>query len=263
VVNTVLTRTGSKTAFITTKGNRDVLHIAGGSWGKTLNISWDQFRHIGMIDKPEPLVPKSLVREIDERIDYSGDVIVPLNKDQVEEVLNDLIKEEIDSVAVSLLWSFINPAHEREIKALALKKNPDMFVSLSSDIAPYIGEYVRSSTTMFNAYTSQAFKKYIQTLVSGLRELGFALPILVMQSSGGCEPAELVQETPVYTVGSGPVGGLIGSQYLGDLLGHRNIVCTDMGGTSFEVGLIVDGPPVATTESFVERFQHIPLQMLM
>jgi N-methylhydantoinase A len=254
VVNTVLTRSGSKNALFTTKGNRDVLHIAGGSWGKTLNIGWDEFRHIGMIDKPEPLIPKSLIKEIDERIDYSGEVIVPLDREESARALRELVQEGINSIAVSFLWSFRNPSHERSFKEIALGIKPDMEVSLSSDIAPYIGEYVRTCTTTFNAYTVHAFKKYVRTLVSDLRALGYSMPVLVMESTGGCEPASLVQETPVYTVGSGPVGGLIGSQHLGNLLGYKQLVCTDMGGTSFEVGLIVDGSPVTKTESFVERF---------
>ena len=254
VVNTMITRKGAKAGLIATRGCRDVLFIAGGAWAKTIGISWDEFRHFGMLDKPEPLIPKTLVKEIDERVDYKGDILIPLNKAQVEEVVEGLINEGVESIAVCLLWSCKNPAHEQEVRDIILKKKSDMEVTLSSVMSPIVGEFMRTSTAVSNAYTITTFRRYITTLESELHRMGYRYPLLVMESSGGSSTAELIKNRPVFTVGSGPIGGIIGSDFIGGMIGYENIITTDMGGTSFDASLIVGGEPLMKEASRVERF---------
>jgi N-methylhydantoinase A len=195
-------------------------------------------------DKPAPLVPRDLVREVTERVDHKGSVVVPLDTAGVRTAISELLDRGIEALAVSLLWSFRNPAHEREIERIARDLAPDMYVGLSSTLSPRIREYSRSVTTIMSTQVAPRLRAYLDPLSESLAELGFTGALLVMQGSGGAVTAAAAPGQAITTVGSVLTGGVVGCVRVGSLLGHRNVISTDMGGTTFLAGLVVDGEPV-------------------
>jgi N-methylhydantoinase A len=253
-LNAIITRRGAKVGVLTTRGHRDALFFMR-STGRTAGLSITEVYDYPRTGKPEPIVPKYLIGEIDERIDYKGAVVVALNEDTARETIRRLVDQGVEAIAVNLLWCFQNPAHERRLRELVEEIAPGMPVAVASEIVPKSGEYERGATTVMNAYTVPLVSRYVNRLGAGLRERGLASPLLVMQTSGGVLRADEVSNRPVYTLNSGPAGGVIGARYLGSHLGHRNIVCTDVGGTSFDVGLVVDGEPVTTPTVIVNQYR--------
>ena len=179
-VNAIIERKGVPTGLISTKGFRDVLEIAREKRYDHYDI---------LLELPEPLVPRPLRTEVSERLSNDGTVIVPLDPQEVEEVLGRLSGAGIKSIAVSLLHSFMNSAHEREIKALIERLHPDIATSISSEVVPEIREYERTSTTVANAYTKPIMKRYLRKLRDELDRLGYGAKVFVMLSSGGRPPA--------------------------------------------------------------------------
>jgi N-methylhydantoinase A len=195
---------------------------------------------------PAPLIVPGAVVEVNERVDASGKVVVELDIDAAAEAIGRMIADyELDAVAVALLWSFANPAHEQAL-AQAI---PDVFVSSSAEVSPRLGEYERTVATVLDSYVGPACSRYLSDLESRL-----ATPLLVMQSNGGVLPASAV--TPLGTIDSGPAGGLIGVGTLAGAYGHDRVVATDMGGTSFDVGLVVDGRPVVAEEKVIDQYTY-------
>jgi N-methylhydantoinase A len=253
-LNAIITRRGAKVGVLTTRGHRDALFFMR-STGRTAGLSITEVYDYPRTGKPEPIVPKYLIGEIDERIDYKGAVVVALNEDTARETIRRLVDQGVEAIAVNLLWCFQNPAHERRLRELVEEIAPGMPVAVASEIVPKSGEYERGATTVMNAYTVPLVSRYVNRLGAGLRDRGLASPLLVMQTSGGVLRADEVSNRPVYTLNSGPAGGVIGARYLGSHLGHRNIVCTDVGGTSFDVGLVVNGEPVTTPTVIVNQYR--------
>jgi N-methylhydantoinase A len=253
-LNAILTRRGAKVGVLTTRGHRDALFFMR-STGRTAGLSITEVYDYPRTGKPEPIVPKYLIGEIDERVDYKGAVVVALNEATARETIQRLVDEGVEAIAINLLWCFQNPSHEQRLRELVQEIAPDMPVAMASEIVPKSGEYERGATTVMNAYTVPLVSRYIDRLDAGLRDRELASPLLVMQTSGGVLRADEVVHRPVYTLNSGPAGGVIGARYLGSHLGHRNIVCTDVGGTSFDVGLVVDGEPVTTPTVIVNQYR--------
>jgi len=237
--NTVLERTGGDVGLITTKGHRDALHI-GRTTTRTTGLSEFEEQHYASQSKPEPLVPKEQIAELDGRIDYKGAEIVELDDDQAREAVEDLAGE-VDSLAVNLLWSFENPDHERRVAEIADEVAPDLPTYLSHEVTARLGEYERGATTAVNAYTAPVLEAYVDRLVDELEGRGLDAPVYLMKSTGGAMPVGDASTEAVATIMSGPTGGVIGSEFLGEQIDSENLICTDVGGTSFDVGLVIDG----------------------
>ena len=251
--NAMITGAGAKVGFITTAGHRDMLpmmRIIGRSAGQ----SETELKQYSYTDKPKPIVPKQLIREVHERVGYKGREVVPLNEDSARVAVQELVDEGVEAIAVCLLWSFLNPSHEQRVREIVEEIAPGMHVSISSDIAPAIHEYERSATTVVNAHLAPVLTDYLVDLERGLSERRLSSPLYVMQSLGGVMRTGDAERRSVNTLGSGPAGGVVASRFLGDMLGHKNIICADVGGTSFDVGLVVDGDPVVTTTSVINGY---------
>lgn len=240
--NALLTRSGSKTGVITTRGHEDAL-IIGRTVQKVAGLSEGEITYLVHLDKADPLVPRPLIKGVTERVDYKGAVIVPLNEGDVQRAVRELVQEGCEAIAVSLLWSFLHPAHEKRVRELIHAAYPNVFLSLSHELAPVIKEYERTATTAINAYLGQVTGKYLESLVARLKANGFQHEPVIMQSSGGVVPVAQAQERAVSLLSSGPAGGVMGAVALGQVVGHRDLITTDVGGTSFDVGLVVDGEP--------------------
>jgi N-methylhydantoinase A len=251
--NMVVENEGAELGVLTTIGQRDVLHVMGGARGKTAGMHEADIKHSAMLDKPEPLAPKRRIREVRERIDYAGRVVVALNEKDVVREVDELVAEGIEALAVCFLWSFRNAAHEQRVAELVAERHPQLAVSLSSTVAPRIGEYPRFATTALNAMCAPRFRRYYARLVETLRERGLKAAPLVMQATGGVATPAEAEAKPVLTIGSGPVGGVVGCQVLSAKHGFKSVITADMGGTSFDVGLVRDGAPLRVSEMTAGR----------
>ncbi len=197
--------------------------------------------HFYALTKPDPLVPRRLIGEVKERVDYKGTVVVELDLDEAAAVVDRLVAEGVTSVAVSLLWSIANDSHERALEELIQSRHPGLFVSLSSEVAPYLGEYERTITTIFNAYIGPTISSYLSNLSNSLAAKGLHNAPLIMQAYGGVLDSDACVRRGVGLVESGPAAGVVGGQYFCDKIDEPNILVTDMGGTTFKVGLVRDG----------------------
>lgn len=255
--NAFIERKGALTGLLTTRGFEDTLRIqrAMSGW---VGLPIHEISHFSKRHPPTPIVPQALTIGIAERVDYKGMVIVPLDEEQARGAIQTLIDQGVESVAISLLWSFRNPAHERRLAELVREMAPEIFVTISSELVPIIGEYERTSTTAINAYLGPVIHRYINGLERAVRDHGFGGPISIMESGGGVLPASEAAFQAANLLTSGPAGGVLASQKLGDLLGYQNVLTADMGGTSFDVGLIVDGLPLLETVREEGRY-HVAL----
>ena len=257
VDNTLLERKGARTGLITTAGFEDTLLVTRGAYGRWSGLSEEGLKHPVATDRPAPLVPYGLIRGVTERVDYKGAIIQELDEAEVAESVSYLIDEQqVESVAVALLWSFANPVHEQRIRSIINARNRAIHVSISSEIAPLPGEYERTSTTVINAYAGQVVSHYINNLQRLLGEFNYRGPVLVMQGYGGLLPAEHAAGRAVNMVECGPVAGVIGSKILGDGMGDENIIAADMGGTTFKVGIIQNGEIEYAREPLIDRFHY-------
>lgn len=231
-INTVIQRKGAKTGLITTHGFRDVYAIGRGSRPEAYNL---------LFEKAKPLVPRSLIAEVDERLNAKGDVLKPLNDSDVERAVDELVAKGVEAIAVVLLHAYANPAHEKRIGDIIKKRAPKVYVSLSHDILREFREYERSSTTVLNSYVGPIIGDYIGDLKNHLRQGGFNSHFLIMQSNGGTMSADSAIEKPVAMMESGPVAGVIGCARLGESLGYKDVISFDMGGTTAKSSLVEGG----------------------
>ena len=239
--NALIQRRGARVGLITTSGFEDTLFIGRGPVGRAGGLPQSQAMDFLHTEPPPPLVPKSRVRGVGERVVASGAVLAPLDDDEVRAAIAALVAAGTDSLAVCLLWSFRNPVHERRIREIAHAVAPGLPVSLSSEIAPRMGEFERTVTTVVNAFIGPVTERYLGSLQRRLGALGLTRPVQVMTSSGGVTLPEMVAHQAVGVVNSGPIGGLVAARHVGRLLGWDKVITGDMGGTSFDVGLIADG----------------------
>lgn len=244
-LNALLTGNGARTAVITTRGFADTLEI-GRMRRQSSGLNEVEFTDSHLRNRFPPLVPRNLVIEVDERIDANGAVIVPLDEDQARQAIAGL--KGIEAVAICTLFATVNPVHERRLREIAIAQLPDAFVSVSHEISPTVGEYARMSTTAANAALGPLAGRYLAKLETTLREAGMKVPVMMMTCSGGVMPTELIHDRPAFALFSGPAAGVMGSQVLGAKMGVNNILTTDIGGTSFDVGAIVGGRPVMRSE---------------
>lgn len=238
--------------FITTKGHRDSIYIMNVE-GRYLGRAPHELQNVLGQHKPPPLVPRHLAKEVTERIDRSGQVIVRLDEDEARRVVRECLAAGVTAIAVSLLWSFRNPAHEERLREIIAAEAPDVYVALSSDVSPRIREYARHATTIMSTQIGPGLRDYLNLLEQRLRTEGLTGPLLVMQSSGGAITAAEAPASAITTIGSVLTGGVVGALQLSRQLGHRNVMATDVGGTTFLAGLIVDGEPVRATQTIINQ----------
>lgn len=243
--------------FITTKGHRDSIYIMNVE-GRYLGGSPEELQNPLGQSKSHGLVRKRHALEVTERLDRDGRVVVPLNEDEVGAAVRSLIADGISAIAVSLLWSFRNPAHEQRIREIAHEIDPNLFVAISSEVSPRIREFARNATTIMSTQIGPGLRDYLGQLEGKLRDLRMTGPLLVMQSNGGAVAASEAPGNAISTVGSVLTGGVVGAVSLGHQLGHRNIIATDAGGTTFLAGLIVDGEPVRSSTTIIN---HHPINV--
>jgi len=229
--NAVLEHTGSPTGLITTSGFRDVLEIRRFRMPELYNLAWE---------KPAPLAPRRFRLEVRERIDYHGEVQVPLDEEGVAEAVDRLSAMGVESVAVCLLNSYANPRHERRVCEIIHQRHPHLLATISSDLIPVIKEYERTSETVVNAYVRPIVIHYMKSLEETIRGLGIQSPLLVMQSSGGMMSAETAMERPIYIIECGPAAGVVGGCFIAKKLGIPNVLTLDMGGTTAKASIIED-----------------------
>jgi N-methylhydantoinase A len=236
-----------KTALITTEGFRDVVEIGRQRRPELYNL---------FVEKPRVLIPRRLRFEVEERVGPEGRVLTPLNREQVEGLAKQLKGEDIRSVAVALLFSYMNGRHEREIEEILEKYLQDVYISLSSRIAPGYREYERTSTAVVNAVLMPIVSRYLDNIERGMHRLGFRAPLCVMQSDGGIGTKNVVSKKPVSMVESGPAAGVIASAFYGRALGIQSILSFDMGGTTAKAGAIQDATPEVVKEYEVAGEVH-------
>lgn len=242
-LNALLTGASARTAVITTQGFGDTLEI-GRMRRQTAGLTELEVCDWYLHNRYSPLASRDMVIELDERINARGEIVKALNDDKARQALMTLRDRQVQAVAVCTLWSCLNPAHEVRIKALVEEILPGAFITLSHEISPVVGEYARMCTTVANAVIGPIAGKYLNKLESTLRAAGMQVPILMMTSAGGVLPTQAISDRPAVAIFSGPAGGVMGSMATGEQRGHRNILAVDIGGTSFDVGVIVDGKPM-------------------
>ncbi|WP_016880964.1 MULTISPECIES: hydantoinase/oxoprolinase family protein [unclassified Rhodococcus (in: high G+C Gram-positive bacteria)] len=243
--------------FLTTKGHRDSIYIMNVE-GRYLGGSPEQLQNVMGQSKSHGLIPKKHALEVTERLDRDGNVVVALDEESARRSIRALLADGITAIAVSLLWSFRNPTHEQRIRELVHEIDPTVFVSLSSEVSPRIREFARNATTIMSTQIGPGLRDYLGSLESELRDRKLAGPLLVMQSNGGAVAAAEAPKNAISTVGSVLTGGVVGAVSLGKQLGHRNIIATDVGGTTFLVGLVVDGEPVRASSTIIN---HHPINV--
>jgi N-methylhydantoinase A len=236
--NAIIEGKMARTGFITTEGFRDLLEIARQVRPTLYDLQFEKCR---------PLVPRERCFGVPERLDARGNVLRPLAA-AVRLVAEALRREGVEAVAVCLLHAYVNPVHERHVGAILREVFPEAVVSLSSDVAPEFREYRRASTTVINAGIQPVMARYLRSLEARLREVDLPAELLVMQSSGGVFNAKTASEKPVFLVESGPAAGVMAAAYLGQTLGHADVISFDMGGTTSKAALIQDGQPRVTKD---------------
>lgn len=247
ITNALIERHGSKTALLTTAGHRDVLEI-----GTEMRYDTYDLR----MTLPEPLVPRPLRFDVRERLDASGQVLVPLSEDDVREAAHAAAEAGAEAIAISFLHSFRDSRHEHRAAALVREILPNASVAISSTVAPEIREYQRTSTTVANAYTQPISVRYFGRMIQGLRQEGYRQRLYVMLSSGSVATAESVQEFPIRVLESGPAGGVTATAFLGHELFQPRLIAFDMGGTTAKLSLLPQGQPIVTGEAEVARQQR-------
>ncbi len=241
--NALIERTGPRVGLIATAGQEDTIHVARSrSWadGMPLDVQIDRTR----ARRPDDLVPRSLRVGVRERVDCFGTVLMPLQTDDVLAAVDHLVRQGVRAIAVCLTWSFMNPTHERQVAEIVQREYPESTlgrcpVLLSSEVAPRLDEYRRSITTILSAFLAPDTEEHVIDLSDRLRSLGYRKPLLVTRNIGGV--ASPSRTTALHLLGSGPVAGLAGAARMADHYGLDRVITADMGGTSFDVGLVLDG----------------------
>ena len=249
--NALIERTGSSVGLLTTQGFRDVLEI-----GRVMRPMAGLYDIT--VDRPKPLVPRQLCLEAVERLDGAGSVVTALDEASVHAAADRFAAEGVEAVAICFLFAHLNPSHEERAAAILAGRLPGVPISLSSQISPEYREYERASTTVMNAYLAPVMRNYLQNLENKLMEGMGNARLAVIQANGGSTSVEAAKSRAVTTVNSGPAGGVVAAAYYGRLHGRKQVLSVDMGGTSFDIGLIEDGQSRVTTEG---DFQGLPVKI--
>ena len=250
--NAVFAFAGARTAVLTTRGFGDTLTIMRAT-GRVAGLSVMERHHYRTTEKPRLLADERDIFEIPERIDYRGRVVTQLDEEAVRETARAIRERDYEAVAVAFLFSHKNPAHEERVRDILGEEAPDLFLSLSSAVAPVIGEYERSATALFNAYVGRVMESYLERLERALADSGLGPKMFIVQSNGGLVAA--AQTIPVMTIESGPAVGVIGAAHLARELGRPDVIATDIGGTTSKVAVIQDGRWRYSRETVINQYQ--------
>ena len=249
-LNALLTRRGAKVALLTTENFRDIYTIQGNDRGEIFSIRWN---------KPEPLASLEDTFTVRERIAADGTVVTPLDASDLDALVEATRERGYEAIAICLLFGFRNPKHELEAEAYLAERLPGVSIAVSHRVSPEWREFDRTSATVMDGYLAPVVHRYLETLIG---ELQHRLPadqtLHVMESNGGVMSAASASRTPLQTLLSGPVGGAIGGRALAEKTGRNNLICVDMGGTSFDASLVIDGQPSSSTETVLEG---LPVQI--
>ena len=248
--NAIIERKGAKTALLTTRGFRDVLEMGR-------EQIYDM--HDLHARYPDPIVPRHLRAEVPERIDRDGRVLQKLDLEASATVLDHLVAQGVEAVAVSLLHAYNNPVNEQALKEQIEERHPGLSLSLSSEVAPVINEYERTSTTVADGYIKPSVTRYIRGVERDLADEGYAGRLLVMHSAGGVMDADASCERPVRMLESGPAAGALAAGFYSDLLGEPDLISLDMGGTTAKTCVIEDGKPSRTNTIEVARVHRFKI----
>jgi N-methylhydantoinase A len=244
--NAVLTRRGAKTAFVTTKGFRDVLNMRRGLRDR---------QYDGRYNPPPPIVKRRDIFTVEERIDWQGNVLTPLNEAEVRTLIDRIANDGYEAIGVSTIFSFLNPSNEKRLGEMLRSAFPEKYVSLSSEILPQVRVYERNSTVALNSYVGPILSTYIEQAQKTLLKAGFKGNLLIMQSNGGVMSPEMSRRFAVNTLLSGPAGGPVAGLFFGSIHGLGNLITVDMGGTSFDACLIRDGQPTITIDGEIGGYR--------
>ena len=240
-LNRLIEKKGPRLGLITTEGHEDVVLIGrGAQWIDGTRVA--ERRNLAFQKKPDPLIPRDRIVGVKERIDSRGNVIRPLDENDVREKVRYLVNRGARGFVVSLLWGFLNPVHEKRVKEIIRDEYKEFHIGhlpvvLAGQVVGKLGEYERTLAAILDAYLQRSMQIELSAMWDKLRDRGYKKPLLMIQSSGGI--AEVFRTSASRTFNSGPVSGLMGAHHVAKLLGHQNVVMTDMGGTSFDVGLVV------------------------
>ncbi len=250
--NTILEMKGAPSALLTTAGFKHVLEIGRHDIPRTANMySWV---------KPARPIPPERIFEIDERLDVSGEVLVPLAEEQVRDAIARIKQKGISAIGVCFLHSYANASHEQRTREIIEEVFPDAMISLSSEVLPIYREYERSLITMLNIYVMPSIVNYVSCLEKRLAEKAIDGRLLMMKSSGGVTGVDTVRRKPIHTALSGPAGGVVGASLIGELAGYKQLITLDIGGTSADICLIDGGTPSITTAGWVGEWPlHLPM----
>jgi N-methylhydantoinase A len=256
--NAVVENRGAKVGLITTAGHGDAILIMR-AFGRVAGLSPAETLRFSGTRKPDPIVPRALIREIPERVDSKGQIVVQLDEAAARQSIRELVGDGVEGIAISLLWSFRNPVHEHRVRALVLEEAPELFVTCSSDLVPLLGEYERTVATVMNCFVGPKTNAYLGRIEKRAEAEQLKSTLLLMQCNGGLTTVKDAQKSPLFLLQSGPCGGVVGSQFLGKLMGYENIIATDMGGTTFDVGIVHDGLPVRTSTTIANQYEfYVP-----
>src|SRR5436305_14920903 len=237
--NAILEHKGARVGLITTKGFRDVLEIRTSRMPKLYDLTWT---------KPAPLVERYLRKVVDERIDHCGHVDRALDPPDAARAVDALLADKVEAIAVCLINSFTNPAHELMLKDIIVRKAPHLPLSISYEVLPEIKEYERTSTTVINAYVMPIVATYLRAMRKGLDAAGIPARLLLMQSNGGLTSDQAAAERPMNIIESGPAGGVVGAQSLARAKALPKIITFDMGGTTAKASMVEDGEVTRAAE---------------
>jgi N-methylhydantoinase A len=232
--NTMIEMNGAVTGLLTTEGHRDEIDMRRGYKEEI----WDP-----AYPPPVPIAPRRRRFGVPERLDFRGNVVRPLNEEAARMAIRRLRAQKVESIAVCLLFSFLNPSHEKRIRELIEQEYPEARVSLSHEVMPTAPEFERTSTTLVDAYVGPRVERYLRNLQAALRDAGLRRDLLIMQSNGGIMTADFVARRPITALGSGPTGGVMGACAVAGRSGIERFIAIDMGGTSYEVCLVQGGRP--------------------
>lgn len=247
VTNSIATLSGARVGLITTRGHGDIMRIARSA----RNAHRD---HHLQLNLPQ-IVPRERVVEVDERVDKKGAVVVALKEDDARRAIAKLVEAGVESIAISLLWSFANPAHEELLAGILEADHAGLYVSVGSRLHPVMREYERTMTAVLNSFTGLKVADYTRKIEAELSGRGLAVPISFMQGFGGTLSAEEARRKPIALIDSGPAGGVVGASRLGEQIGIRDVIAADMGGTSFDVSVLPGGAVSVTQRAMLgERF---------
>ncbi|MFA1822757.1 hydantoinase/oxoprolinase family protein [Virgibacillus oceani] len=244
VINALTERKGAKTGLITTKGFRDVLEIARGNRPDLFNLRYK---------KPVPFVERYLRQEVEERLNYKGEITTALNMKGVKQAAEYFKKEGVEAIAIAYLYAYLNPVHEIRTKEMIRELLPDVSITASHEVTKEWREYERTNTAVLNSYVKPVVSNYLTKLADGLRETSINGHKYVMQSNGGTTTFEQMNKTPINMVESGPVAGIYGASILGELIGEENLIAFDIGGTTAKCSLIDKGEMKVDTNYYIEK----------